>query len=71
MIIHIITVVYKIPQHKMTKVKIIMMKRETHTAKEKEMASTPVFLPGGFQGWGSPLGCRPWGCTESDTTEAT
>ena len=35
------------------------------------MASTPVFLPGGFQGWGSPLGCRPWGFTESDTTEAT
>ena len=22
-------------------------------------------------GWGRLVGCRPWGCTESDTTEAT
>ena len=32
---------------------------------------TPVFLPGESQGRGSLLGCRLWGCTESDTTEAT
>ena len=32
---------------------------------------TPVFLPGESQGWGSLLGCRLWGCTESDMTEAT
>ena len=32
---------------------------------------TPVFLPGGSQGWGSLVGCRLWGRTESDTTEAT
>ena len=32
---------------------------------------TPVFLPGESQGWGSLVGCSPWGCTESDTTEAT
>ena len=32
---------------------------------------TPVFLPGESQGWGSLVGCRPWGRTESDTTEAT
>ena len=40
---------------------------------EKEMAthSTPVFLPGASQGWRSLVGCRLWGCTESDTTEAT
>ena len=31
---------------------------------------TPVFLPGESQGWGSLAGCRPWGCTESDMTEA-
>ena len=31
---------------------------------------TPVFLPGESQGWGSLVGCRLWGCTESDTTEA-
>ena len=32
---------------------------------------TPVFLPGESQARGSLVGCRLWGCTESDTTEAT
>ena len=32
---------------------------------------TPVFLPGESQGWGSLVGGRLWGHTESDTTEAT
>ena len=32
---------------------------------------TPVFLPGESQGWESLAGCRLWGRTESDTTEAT
>ena len=32
---------------------------------------TPVFLLGESQGWGSLVGCRLWGRTESDTTEAT
>ena len=32
---------------------------------------TPVFLPGESQGWGSLVGCRLWGRTGSDTTEAT
>ena len=32
---------------------------------------TPVFLPGESQGQGSLMGCRLWGRTESDTTEAT
>ena len=41
-------------------------------ALEKEIAShTPVFLPGESQGRGSLVGCRLWGCTESDTTEVT
>ena len=31
----------------------------------------PVFLPGESQGQRSLLGCRLWGRTESDTTEAT
>ena len=30
---------------------------------------TPVFFPGESQGWGSLVGCRLWGRTESDTTE--
>ena len=32
---------------------------------------TPVFLPGESQGQGSLVGCRLWGHTESDTTEAS
>ena len=33
--------------------------------------SIPVFLPGESQGWGSLVGCRLWGRSESDTTEVT
>ena len=41
-------------------------------ALEKEMATHSIrFLPGESQGQGSLVGCCPWGCTESDTTEAT
>ena len=32
---------------------------------------TPVFLPGESQGRRSLVGCRLWGHTELDTTEAT
>ena len=32
---------------------------------------TPVFLPGKSQGQRSLVGCRLWGSTELDTTEAT
>ena len=32
---------------------------------------TRVFLPGESQGRGSLVGCRLWGRTELDTTEAT
>ena len=32
---------------------------------------TPVFLPGESHGQGSLVGCRLWGHTELDTTEAT
>ena len=40
-------------------------------ALEKEMATHSMFLPGESQGWVSLVGCRLWGRTESDTTEAT
>ena len=30
---------------------------------------TPVLLPGKSHGWGNLVGCSPWGCKESDTTE--
>ena len=32
---------------------------------------TPVLLPGKSHGWRSLVGCRLWGRTESDTTDAT
>ena len=35
------------------------------------MATHSVFLPGESQGWGSLVGCRLWGRTESDMTEVT
>ena len=38
---------------------------------EEDGQPTLVFLPGESQGWGSLVGCRLWGCTESDTTEVT
>ena len=30
---------------------------------------TPVLLSGNSHGWRSLVGCKPWGCKESDTTE--
>ena len=38
---------------------------------KRKWQPTPVFLPGESQGRGSLVGCRLWGRTESDTTEAT
>ena len=43
----------------------------TFTHWRKKWQPTPVFLPGESQGWGSLVGCRLWGHTESDMTEAT
>ena len=40
-------------------------------ALEKEMATHSGVLAGKTQGRGSLVGCRLWGCTESDMTEAT
>ena len=40
-------------------------------ALEKGMEPTPVFLPGESHGRGSLVGCRLWGRTELDMTEAT
>ena len=37
---------------------------------KRKWQPTPVFLPGESQGQGSLVGCRLWGRTESDTTEA-
>ena len=40
-------------------------------ALEKEMATHSSVLAWRIQGWGSLVGCRLWGRTESDTTEVT
>ena len=43
----------------------------TFTHWRRKWQPTPVFLPGESQGQGSLVGCRLWGRTELDTTEAT
>ena len=43
----------------------------TFTHWRRKWQPTPVFLPGESQGQQSLVGCRLWGRTESDTTEAT
>ena len=43
----------------------------TFMHQRRKWQPTPVFLPGESQGWGSLVGCRLWGRTESDTTDAT
>ena len=35
----------------------------------RKWQSTPIFLPGKFQGQRSLVVYSPWGCKESDTTE--
>ena len=42
-----------------------------HMHWRRKWQPTPVFLPGESQGQGSLVGCRLWGRTELDTTEAT
>ena len=37
----------------------------------RQWQPTPVVLSGESQGWGSLVGCRLWGRTESDMTEVT
>ena len=39
--------------------------------RRRQWHPTPVLLPGESQGRGSLVGCRLWGRTESDTTDAT
>ena len=39
--------------------------------RRRQWQPTPVFLPGESHGRRSLLGCHLWGCTQSDTTDAT
>ena len=43
----------------------------TFTHWRRKWQPTPVLLPGESQGWRSLVGCRLWGRTESDMTDAT
>ena len=49
----------------------IQMHVHNITAWRRQWQPTPVFLPAESQGRGSLVGCRLWGRTESDMTEAT
>ena len=37
--------------------------------RRRQWSPTPVLLPGKSHGQRTLVGCRPWGCKESDTTE--
>ena len=39
------------------------------TCGRRQWHPTPVLWPGKSHGWRSLMGCSPWGCKESDTTE--
>ena len=41
------------------------------SSRRRKWQPTPVFFPAESQGRQSLVGCHLWGCTESDTTEAT
>ena len=41
----------------------------SHASWRRQWHPTPVLLPGKSHGWRSLVGCSPWGCKESDTTE--
>ncbi|CAI9178624.1 unnamed protein product [Rangifer tarandus platyrhynchus] len=41
----------------------------TYVYRRRQWQPTPVLLPGKPHGWRSLVGCSPWGCEESDTTE--
>ena len=43
----------------------------SETCQRRKWQPTPVFLPGGSQGQRGLVGCRLWGRTELDRTEAT
>ena len=50
---------------------VTWLSRFTFMHWRRQWQPTPVFLPAESQGQWSQVGCRLWGRTESDTTEAT
>ena len=45
--------------------------KQLSSSRRRQWHPTPVLLPGESQGRRSLVGCRLWGCTESDTTDST
>ena len=66
-IVHVAQMVKNLPAMQETRVQSL----DQEDPLKKEMATTPVFLPGESQGRRSLVGCRLWGRTELDTTETT
>ena len=57
-----------IPVHQPQASSLVIRKMQFKT-KIRYHYLTPVLLPGGSHGWGSLVGCGPWGRWGSDTTE--
>ena len=53
------------------KVMSLLFNMLSRLVRRRQWQPTPVFMPGQSQGWGSLVGCRLWGRTESDMTEVT
>ena len=47
----------------------LLLKHLSNFRWRRQWHPTPVRLPGKSHGWRSLVGCSPWGCKESDTTE--
>ena len=47
----------------------LLQRLVNYHAWRRQWHPTPVLLPGKSHGWRSLVGCSPWGCEESDTTE--
>ena len=50
-------------------IKSLALSAHVSPQQRRQWQPTPAFLPGESQGWGSLVGCRLWGHTESDMTE--
>ena len=48
---------------------MLLLSRCPFRSWRRQWHPTPVLLPGKSHGWRSLVGCSPWGCEESDTTE--
>ena len=48
---------------------LLLLLISSATRWRRQWHPTPVLLPGKSHGWRELVGCSPWGCKESDTTE--